>query len=60
MLLDLTRIMADSRNEDELKYTWVQWRNVAAKPIRQKYLDFVALNNKAAKANGKWQNIERK
>lgn len=49
---DLTEIMATSTNYNELEYVWTQWREVAGKPIRQQYLEFVELNNKAAVLNG--------
>lgn len=44
--------MATSTNYSELEYVWVQWRNVAGRTVRKQYLEFVDLNNKAAKANG--------
>ncbi len=46
--------MATSTDYNELEYVWTQWREVAGKPIRQQYIEFVALNNKAADLNGKF------
>jgi peptidyl-dipeptidase A len=51
---DLTEIMATSTNYTELEYVWTQWREEAGKPVRQQYIEFVALNNKAATLNGKF------
>ncbi|XP_077988216.1 angiotensin-converting enzyme-like [Glandiceps talaboti] len=50
---DLTRILASSRDYDELLWAWTGWRDEAGKPTRDTYTDFVKLANKAAKANGK-------
>ncbi|KAK4008639.1 hypothetical protein OUZ56_013772 [Daphnia magna] len=49
---DLTVIMATSTDYNELEYVWTKWREAAGKPIRKQYLEFVALNNKAANLNG--------
>lgn len=49
---DLTVIMATSTDYNELEYVWTKWREAAGKPIRKQYLEFVALNNKAADLNG--------
>ncbi|XP_064084729.1 angiotensin-converting enzyme-like [Macrobrachium nipponense] len=48
----LTQIMSTSRNPDELRYVWRAWRDVAGKPLRNKYIRFVELTNKAALLNG--------
>ncbi|XP_070538259.1 angiotensin-converting enzyme-like [Ptychodera flava] len=48
---DLTRILADSRDYDELLWCWEGWRDEAGKPTRDDYTQFVELANKAAKAN---------
>ena len=45
--------MATSTNYSELEYIWTQWHAEAGKPIRKQYIEFVALNNKAAVLNGK-------
>ncbi|KAG8175126.1 hypothetical protein JTE90_010533 [Oedothorax gibbosus] len=49
---DLQRILAKSRDYDELTYVWQAWREVAGKPLREKYLRFVELSNEAARLNG--------
>ena len=55
--IDLTEIMATSTDYDELEYIWTEWHNVAGKPIRDQYLEFVSLNNKAADLNGTSRSI---
>lgn len=45
--------MAESRDYDELLFAWKGWRDAAGKIIRQDYMRYVELANKAAKFNGK-------
>ncbi|XP_076312422.1 angiotensin-converting enzyme-like [Tachypleus tridentatus] len=49
---DLTRILASSRDYEELKEVWLKWRDAAGKPIRNQYIEVTKLGNEAAKANG--------
>ncbi|XP_076312423.1 angiotensin-converting enzyme-like [Tachypleus tridentatus] len=49
---DLTRILASSRDYEELKEVWLKWRDAAGKPIRNQYIEVAELGNEAAKANG--------
>ena len=42
---------AHSRNADELKYLWKQWRDESGKKIRSSYQKYVDLLNTAARAN---------
>lgn len=44
--------LEDSRNYDELLHVWNEWRAVSGKPVKQKFLRYVELENKAAKLNG--------
>jgi hypothetical protein len=39
--------MAKSRDYEELKETWIKWRNSAGKPIRELYKEYVKLDNLA-------------
>lgn len=55
--LDITDIMATSTDFDELTYLWSEWRKVASKPMRDDYKEYVRLENKAAEANGNFQNF---
>lgn len=49
---DLTKIMAESRNYDELLFAWQGWRNVSGRELRQRYERYVELANLAARSNG--------
>ena len=48
---DVTRIMATSRNERELRAAWEGWHTIAP-PMRKDYERFVELSNKGAKELG--------
>lgn len=47
----LTRIMATSRNYDELFWAWDGWREAVGAPAREDYRRYVELKNIAAQAN---------
>ncbi|XP_075677146.1 angiotensin-converting enzyme-like [Dermatophagoides pteronyssinus] len=49
---DLYQIMAKSRDPEKLKHVWIEWRNQAGSPNRQRYIEYIHLGNKAAIANG--------
>lgn len=49
---DLDQRMAESRNFDELKYYWEQWRNESGKLMRTDYENYVDVMNEMAKGNG--------
>lgn len=49
---DLQKIMAESRDYDELLFAWKGWRDSAGKVIRSDYMRYVELANKAATLNG--------
>lgn len=44
--------LEESRDYDELLHVWNEWRKVSGKPVKEKYLRYVELENKAAKLNG--------
>jgi peptidyl-dipeptidase A len=48
---DVTKIMAASRNEKELRAAWEGWHAIAP-PMKQDYARFVELSNKGAKELG--------
>ncbi|MFQ5719124.1 MAG: M2 family metallopeptidase [Acidobacteriota bacterium] len=48
---DLTRIMSESRQPDELLDAWTHWRSVSP-PMREKYRRFVELGNEGARLLG--------
>ncbi len=43
--------MSKSRDYEELKETWINWRNSAGKPIRELYKEYVKLIKLAAVKN---------
>ncbi|XP_063872288.1 angiotensin-converting enzyme-like [Scylla paramamosain] len=49
---DIEAIMASSTNWDELKYVWEQWRDNTGKLMRNDFVRFVELSNKAATLDG--------
>ncbi|KAJ8365026.1 hypothetical protein SKAU_G00138570 [Synaphobranchus kaupii] len=49
---DLNKIMAESRDYDELLFAWEGWRNVSGRILRDDYKKYVQLANKAAGLNG--------
>nr|AMO02511.1 angiotensin-converting protein 1 [Tityus serrulatus] len=49
---ELTEILTKSRNYDELAYIWKAWRDVSGKRVKDKYIRFIELSNKAAELNG--------
>lgn len=51
-VLDLQKIMAESRDYDELLFAWKGWRDSAGKVLREDYKRYVELANKAATLNG--------
>uniref|UniRef100_H3D5P0 Angiotensin-converting enzyme n=1 Tax=Tetraodon nigroviridis TaxID=99883 RepID=H3D5P0_TETNG len=53
---DLQKIMAESRDYDELLFAWKGWRESAGKVLRQDYKRYVELANKAATLNGHTDN----
>jgi len=49
---DLVRVMANSRDFEELLYTWRSWRDNIGHEIRPKYIKYMELVNEAATAIG--------
>ncbi|XP_018376719.1 PREDICTED: angiotensin-converting enzyme-like [Trachymyrmex cornetzi] len=49
---DLNKIMATSKDYDELLYYWHAWHEVIGPQLQNKYLRYVQLTNGAAKLNG--------
>ena len=48
---DITRLLATSRNEKEIRAAWEGWHTIS-QPMRQDYQRFVELSNKGAKELG--------
>uniref|UniRef100_A0A336LZ65 Angiotensin-converting enzyme n=1 Tax=Culicoides sonorensis TaxID=179676 RepID=A0A336LZ65_CULSO len=49
---ELTETLASSRNEEELRYYWLEWYNKAGTPVRENFQKYVDLNKEAAVLNG--------
>ncbi|KAG0694354.1 Angiotensin-converting enzyme [Chionoecetes opilio] len=49
---DIEAIMASSTNWDELRYVWEEWRDKSGKLMRDDFVRFVELSNKAATLDG--------
>lgn len=49
---DIQKHMAQSRNFDELKYYWSQWRSASGKLMRKDYENYVDVMNEMGKGNG--------
>ncbi|XP_056647591.1 angiotensin-converting enzyme-like isoform X1 [Diorhabda sublineata] len=48
---EITNILANSKNEEELKHVWIEWRNTVGRKCRENYKHYVKLSNQAAKLN---------
>ncbi|XP_077491079.1 angiotensin-converting enzyme-like [Amblyomma americanum] len=48
---EIKNILKQSRNYSELLHVWNEWRKVAGKPMRGKFLRYVKLQNEAARLN---------
>ncbi|XP_054156845.1 angiotensin-converting enzyme-like [Oppia nitens] len=48
---DLTKIMAESDDYDELQEVWVNWRDATGSKMRDDFIKYYELGNKAAKLN---------
>lgn len=49
---EITELLGNSRDPEELKYYWVEWYNKAGKPTRESFQKYVDLNKESAKLNG--------
>lgn len=48
---EITEIMINSRNSDELKYVWKAWRDVSGKKVKTDFTKYVELSNEIARLN---------
>ncbi|XP_023709018.2 angiotensin-converting enzyme-like [Cryptotermes secundus] len=55
---DLVEILRTSRDPDELKHVWVEWRKVSGEKCRRMFEHYVALSNEAATLNNFTDNAE--
>ena len=51
--------MRTSRDPDELKHVWVEWRKVSGEECRGMFEDYVALSNEAATLNSEYGSVVR-
>ncbi|XP_063977804.1 angiotensin-converting enzyme-like [Diachasmimorpha longicaudata] len=49
---DVSRIMAKSRDYEELLHYWRAWQEAVGPPLKNKYMRYVQLANQAARLNG--------
>lgn len=49
---ELTQIIENSRNEEELRHVWSEWREKVGPPIRNTFMRYVDLANQAAELHG--------
>ncbi|XP_059487086.1 angiotensin-converting enzyme-like [Neocloeon triangulifer] len=49
---DMETVISGSRDYEELKYVWSQWRDASGAKMRTNYQNYVTLSNQAAQANG--------
>ncbi|CAG9827806.1 unnamed protein product [Diabrotica balteata] len=58
---DLSKIMAKSRNWDELQYVWTEWRRNSGQKMKDAYEQMVKVSNNAARANNledAWEEVK--
>ncbi|KAL4229123.1 hypothetical protein ACF0H5_012162 [Mactra antiquata] len=48
----LTRLLAESKDYDQLAFAWKRWRDVAKGEMKELYEEFVQLSNEAIRDNG--------
>ncbi|XP_043287785.1 angiotensin-converting enzyme-like isoform X2 [Venturia canescens] len=49
---DVAKIMAESRDYDELLHYWRAWHEAVGPPLKNKYMRYVQLANQASRLNG--------
>lgn len=54
---DVRRLMAHSRNIEELGHVWKEWHDKTGPPMKNKFMRYVQLANQASRMNGKFFNI---
>lgn len=51
---DLTKIMANSRNWEELQHVWTEWRRNSGQKMRDTYEQMVKISNMASRLNSEY------
>lgn len=57
-VVELTDILKKSRNPDELKHVWSEWRNAVGPHVKSMFEEYVLLSNEAARLNNFTSNAE--
>ena len=52
-------ILKTSRDPDELKHVWLEWRKVSGEECRGMFEHYVALSNEAATLNSEYGSVVR-
>ena len=52
-ILEITERLVKSRDPEELKYLWEEWRKASGQKVRDLYVTYVNLSNEAAVLNSK-------
>jgi len=52
-------LLRTSRDPDELKHVWVEWRKVSGEKCRSMFEHYVALSNEAATLNSEYESAVR-
>ena len=55
----MVEILRTSRDPDELKHIWVEWRKVSGEECRGMFEHYVALSNEAATLNSEYGPVVR-
>nr|CAD7455011.1 unnamed protein product [Timema tahoe] len=48
---DLTKILENSRDPEELKHVWLKWRDATGRRMKDMFVQYVELENEAARLN---------
>jgi len=53
LISELTELLIKSRDPEELRHVWIEWRRKTGEQVRDLYQQYVDLSNKAARLNSK-------
>jgi peptidyl-dipeptidase A len=51
LISELTELLIKSRDPEELRHVWIEWRRKTGEQVRGLYQQYVDLSNKAAQLN---------
>lgn len=58
--LDISKIMTQSKDYDELLYYWHAWHEAIGPPLKNNFMRYVQLSNQASRLNGKMKQTKTK